>query len=167
MLVPTTMQASHVSRFGPFLNRGLLHSKTLTNRHQCRHIFRIHAARLLQTNPVFHIGFQSCLGFRAAPGRQHHISMEERTAPSMLSASSDAHTHTHSRLGPSRMPTRHCGLQAGLLAQRFSCFTGRHAWLDCAHWQVRLDGAREAARFHTSNVCEADVLGNDRTEICS
>ena len=39
MLVPTTMQASHVSRFGPFLNRCLLHSKTLTNRHQCRHNF--------------------------------------------------------------------------------------------------------------------------------
>ena len=88
------MEASHVSRFGPFLNRGLLHSKTLTNRHQCRHTFRIHAARLLQTNPVFHSGFQSCLGFWAAPGRQHHISMEERTAPSKLSASSDAHTHT-------------------------------------------------------------------------
>ena len=88
------MQASHVSRFGPFLNRGLLHSKTLTNRHQCRHTFRIHAARLLQTNPVFHSGFQSCLGFWAAPGRQHHISKEERTAPSKLSASSDAHTHT-------------------------------------------------------------------------
>ena len=164
MLVLTTMQASHVSRIGPFSNGGLLHRNTLTNRHQYRHTLRIHAVRLLHTNLVLSSGFRSCLGFWSALGREHHISLEERTCPSKLSASSD--THTHSRLGPSRMPTPHCGLQAGLLnrylAQRFSCFAGRHTWLDRSRRPVRLDGACETARFHTANVCEADDLGKRR-----
>ena len=76
MLVPTTMQASHVSRSRPFFNRGLLHSKTLTNRH--------HVVIFFESMP------QGCYkrilfctaGSRVALdiGRTwNHISLEERT----------------------------------------------------------------------------------------
>ena len=96
MLVLTTMQASHVSRIGPFSNGGLLHRNTLTNRHQHRHTLRIHAVRLLHTKLVLHSGASKvALDFCSALGREHHISLEERTCPSKLSASSDTHTHTH------------------------------------------------------------------------
>ena len=172
MLVPTTMQASHVSRFGPFLNRCLLHSKTLTNRHQCRHNFS-NPCRQTATNDILFFTAVSRVALGFGPHLDASITSRWRSGrllPSSQQAATHTHTHTHD--------SDHHECQHDIvdcrqvfftefLAQRFSCFTGRHAWLDRAHRQVRLDGARGTVRFHTSNVCEADVLGNDRTEICS
>ena len=181
MLVLTTMQASHVSRIDPFSDGGLLHRNTVTNRHQYRHTLRIHAVRLLHTNHVLHSGLPKLpwILVRTWTRASHLVGGAD---VSFQALSKQRHTHTHSRLGPSRMPTPHCGWQAGLLnrylAQRFSCFAGRHTWLDRSRRPVRLDGACETARFHTANVCEADALGKRRglamdgrchvrTEICS
>ena len=171
MLVPTTMQASHVSRFGPFLNRCLLHSKTLTNRHQCRHNFSNPCRQTATNESCFSQRFPELpwvLGRTWTPAS--HLDGGADGSFQAPSKQRRTHTHTHD--------SDHHECQHDIvdcrqvfftefLAQRFSCFTGRHAWLDRAHRQVRLDGARGTVRFHTSNVCEADVLGNDRTEICS
>ena len=136
------------------------------------------AARLLQKRiPVLHSGFQSCLGFWAAPGRQHHISLEERTAPSKLSASSDAHT-THSRLGPSRMPTRHCGLQAGSSLQNtlhsdfLALQEDTHGWTARTGKCALMVPVKRLASTHQTFVKQTFLgktsrAGHGRTEICS